>query len=161
MELGLSRRSFLRVSAAASALNWSRVKSFASSGKSSTIAAPERRKEPGRLFSSGLEGSQWNTFQAAWYAKDVSGICYRTKAAGYFTCYVDKLYPCSGMPLGGIDTGALYLEPSGVLGYTSIFNHLTPIGDPLNVPYMGVASSGENELNAGGATANPFPSVKV
>ena len=140
MGLGLSRRSFLRVSAAASALSWSRIKSFASSGKSSAVAAPERRKEPGRLFSSGLEGSQWNTFQAAGYAKDVSGICYRTKAAGYFTCYVDKLYPCSGMPLGGIDTGALYLEPSGVLDYTSIFNHLTPIGGPLK-------PGNEDELN--------------
>ena len=89
-----------------------------------------------------MEGPQWNTFQAAGYAKEVSGICYRTKAAGYFTCYVDKLYPCSGMPLGGVDTGALYLEPSGVLGYTSIFNHLTPIGGPLNIPYMGLASGG-------------------
>jgi len=34
---------------------------------------------------------------------------------------VEKPLPCSGMPLGGIDTGALYLEPSGVLGYSSIF----------------------------------------
>ena len=140
----LSRRSFLRVSAAASALNWSRIKSFASSGNSSLVAAPERKKESNRLFSSDLQGSQWSTFQAAGYAKDVSGICYRTKAAGYFTCYVDRLYPCSGMPLGGIDTGALYLEPSGVLGYTSIFNHLTPIGGPLNVPYMGLASGGRS-----------------
>ena len=84
MGLGLSRRSFLRVSAAASALTWSRVKSFASRGNASAVAAPERRKEPGRLFSSGLKGSQWNTFQAAGYAKDVSGICYRTKVSRLF-----------------------------------------------------------------------------
>jgi hypothetical protein len=37
MGLGLSRRSFLRVSAAASALNWSRIKSFASSGQGCLI----------------------------------------------------------------------------------------------------------------------------
>ena len=154
MELGLSRRSFLRVSAAISALSWSRVKGFASRGNSSAAAAPERRKEPDRLFSSGLAGSQWNTFQAAGYAKDVSGICYRTKTAGYFTCYVDKLYPCSGMPLGSIDTGALYLEPSGVLGYTSIFNHLTPIGGPLNVPYLGVASGGRSWVCGTAQTKN-------
>ena len=113
-----------------------------------------KEKTTGRLFPSGLKGSQWNTFQAAGYAKDVSGICYRTKTAGYFTCYVDKLYPCSGMPLGGIDTGALYLEPSGVLGYTSIFNHLTPIGGPLNVPYLGVASGGRSWVCGTAQTKN-------
>jgi hypothetical protein len=154
MAFGLSRRSFLRVSAAASALTWSRVMSFATSRNSSAVAVPDRKKEPGRLFPSGLKGSQWNTFQAAGYEKDVSGICYRTKAAGYFTCYVDKLYPCSGMPLGGIDTGALYLEPSGVLGYSSIFNHLTPIGGPLNVPYMGVASGGRSWVCGTSQTKN-------
>ena len=73
----------------------------------------------------------------------MSGICYRTKPEGYFGLYIDKPLPVSGMPLGGIDTGALYLEPSGQLGYTSIFNHLTPIGGPLNTPYLGVAMGGQ------------------
>ena len=99
-------------------------------------------KEPDRLFSPGLKGAEWNTFSAAGYAKPVSGICYRTKPEGYFGLYIDKPLPVSGMPLGGIDTGALYLEPSGQLGYTSIFNHLTPIGGPLNTPYLGVAMGG-------------------
>jgi uncharacterized protein (DUF608 family) len=130
----------MQASAAAGALAWTRLKNFAAPGSAPAHSAPGSGEKLTRLFSSGLEGSQWSTFQAAGFTKDVSGICYRTKHAGYFTCYVDKAYPCSGMPLGGIDTGALYLEPSGVLGYTSIFNHITPIGGPLNTPYLAIAS---------------------
>jgi uncharacterized protein (DUF608 family) len=154
MAFGFSRRNFLRVAGAAGTLNWSRLKSF---GSTAQAKAPEPRpaKEPlNRLFSPGLEGNQWNTFQARGYAHDVSGICYSTKTAGYFTCYVDKPFPCSGMPLGGVDTGALYLEPSGSLGYTSIFNHLTPIGGPLNVPYMGLASGGRSWVFGTAQTKN-------
>ena len=58
------------------------------------------------------------------------------------------------MPLGGIDTGALYLEPSGQLGYTSIFNHLTPVGGPLNTPYLGVAMGGKGYVCGTGQTKN-------
>ena len=154
MGFGFSRRNFLRVAAAAGTLNWSRLKSFGSQTGGATPAPEQGKKTLNRLFSPSLEGAQWNTFQAEGYAQDVSGICYRTKAAGYFTCYVDKPFPCSGMPLGGIDTGALYLEPSGVLGYTSIFNHLTPIGGPLNVPYMGLASGGRSWVFGTAQTKN-------
>jgi uncharacterized protein (DUF608 family) len=142
MGSGLSRRGFLRASAASGALRWLRLKGAATEASASAANAPDSKRQPNRLFAADLKGAQWNTFQAAGYAKEVSGICYRTKSAGYFSCYVDRPFPCSGMPLGGIDTGALYLEPSGVLGYSSIFNHLTPIGGPLNVPYMGLASGG-------------------
>ena len=43
MGLGLSRRSFLRVSAAASALTWSRIKSFASGA--THLRLPRRKGE--------------------------------------------------------------------------------------------------------------------
>ena len=134
----LSRRGFLRASAASGALRWLGFKGIAVEAGAPDAAAVDSKRQLNRLFAADLKGAQWNTFQAAGYAKEVSGICYRTKSAGYFSCYVDRPVSVSGMPLGGIDTGALYLEPSGVLGYTSIFNHLTPIGGPLNVPYMGL-----------------------
>jgi len=58
------------------------------------------------------------------------------------------------MPLGGVDTGALYLEPSGVLGYTSIFGHITPIGGPLNIPYLGLNVGGTTYVLTTGQTKN-------
>jgi len=154
MESELSRRDFLRLSAGASALTLNSVKSFAGTGAVSEAPVPMDPKEPDRLFSPGLKGAEWNTFSAAGYAKPVSGICYRTKPEGYFGLYIDKPLPVSGMPLGGIDTGALYLEPSGQLGYTSIFNHLTPIGGPLNTPYLGVAMGGRGWVFGTGQTKN-------
>ncbi len=150
----LSRRGFLRSSAAVGALFWPRLKGACADSIPSANEVVESKPQLNRLFAAGLKGAQWNTFKSAGYAKDVSGICYRTKTAGYFSCYVDRPLPCSGMPLGGIDTGALYLEPSGVLGYSSIFNHLTPIGGPLNIPYMGLASGGRTWVFGTAQTKN-------
>ena len=127
---------------------------FAGTGAVPEAPVPMDPKEPDRLFSPGLKGAEWNTFSAAGYAKPVSGICYRTKPEGYFGLYIDKPLPVSGMPLGGIDTGALYLEPSGQFGYTSIFNHLTPIGGPLNTPYLGIAMGGRGWVCGTGQTKN-------
>jgi uncharacterized protein (DUF608 family) len=154
MKSELSRRNFLRLSAGASALTVNGLKGFASTGAASETPVPMDPKEPDRLFSPGLKGAEWNTFHAAGYSKPVSGICYRTKPEGYFGLYIDKPLPVSGMPLGGIDTGALYLEPSGQLGYTSIFNHLTPVGGPLNTPYLGVAMGGKGYVCGTGQTKN-------
>ena len=150
----ISRRGFLQSSAAVGALLWTRLKGVRADSIPSATEVPESKPQPNRLFAPGLKGARWSTFRADGYAKDVSGICYRTKAAGYFSCYVDRPLPCSGMPLGGIDTGALYLEPSGVLGYSSIFNHLTPIGGPLNVPYMGLTSGGRTWVFGTAQTKN-------
>ena len=154
MKIGLSRRAFLLLSAGMNALSWSGLKSFAGMGGAAETPMPADAKESNRLFSPGLKGGEWNTFNAAGYRKPVSGICYRTKPPGYFGLYIDKPLPVSGMPLGGIDTGALYLEPSGLLGYTSIFNHLTPVGGPLNTPYLGIASGGRAWIFGTGQTKN-------
>lgn len=154
MESELSRRDFLRLSAGASALTLNGAQSFAEKGAVSEATVPMDPIDPDRLFSPGLKGAQWNTFSAVGYAKPVSGICYRTKPEGYFGLYIDKPLPVSGMPLGGIDTGALYLEPSGQFGYTSIFNHLTPIGGPLNTPYLAVAMNGRAWVCGTGQTKN-------
>lgn len=151
MDTELSRRNFLRLSGAGIL---DRLGAHAGSEPAQASVEAEISKLHGRLFSPGLKGAQWNTFAAAGYSRPVSGICYRTTPAGYFGLYVARPSPVSGMPLGSIDTGALYLEPSGVLGYTSIFNHLTPIGGPLNTPYLGVASGGRAWVCSTGQTKN-------
>ena len=165
MKIGLSRRAFLLFSAGVNALTWNGLKSFAGMGGSAEPAPPADAKKTNRLFSPGLKGAEWNTFNAAGYPKPVSGICYRTKPPGYFGLYIDKPLPVSGMPLGGIDTGALYLEPSGLLGYTSIFNHLTPVGGPLNTPYLAIASGGRAWIFGTGQTkhyaGNNRPSLGI
>ena len=154
MKLELTRRNFLRLAAGAGALTVNGRRGFARTEEESVAPVPMDPKEPDRLFSPGLKGAQWNTFRAAGYSKPVTGICYRTKPPGYFGLYIDRPLPASGMPLGGIDTGALYLEPSGTLGYTSIFNSLTPIGGPLNRPYLAVVSGGRAWVFGTGQTKN-------
>ena len=154
MNTELSRRKFLAISAGASALTLNGLNGFSGTGAVPELPVPMDPKEPDRLFPPGLKGAEWNTFNAAGYAKPVSGICYRTKPEGYFGLYIDRPLPVSGMPLGGIDTGALYLEPSGQLGYSSIFNHLTPIGGPLNTPYLALAMSGRAWVCGTGQTKN-------
>jgi len=149
-----SRRRFLQTSAGTLAIAAGRLRGWASNGDSATNAAAGDPAPPSRLFPADLADAQWSTFRAAGYAKPVAGICYRTHAVSYFSSYVDRPRPASGMPLGGIDTGALYLEPSGVLGYSSIFNHLTPIGGPLNTPYLGISAGGAAQVFATGQTKN-------
>jgi uncharacterized protein (DUF608 family) len=158
MKSELSRRQFLRLSGCASALSVANLDEFADRARAAETPARGERdftsKHSSRLFPEGLKGAQWNTFRAAGYSKPVTGICYRTKPPGYFGLYIERPFPVSGMPLGGIDTGALYLEPSGVLGYTSIFNHLTPVGGPLNTPYLGIVTGGRAWVLGTGQTKN-------
>jgi len=153
-KLEITRRNFLRLSAGGSALAADGLAGFAGDRRTAEASAPVRGNLDHRLFSPGLQGAQWSTFAAAGYSAPVSGICYRTKPAGYFGLYIDRPLPVSGVPLGGIDTGALYLEPSGTLGYTSIFNHLTPMGGPLNTPYLGIVIGGRAWVLGTGQTKN-------
>ncbi len=84
--------------------------------------------DAGRLFPADLPEAQWVDFQASGFAKDVTGIIYRGDP-----------YPISGVPLGGIGCGCIDLDPAGTFGYSSIFNHLTPRGGPLNMPFLGMS----------------------
>jgi hypothetical protein len=69
----------------------------------------------------------------------VTGIVYRQLLASWSQFGAGPgIRPVSGVPLGGVDTGALYVEASGAFGYSSIFNHYTPQGGPLNTPYLGL-----------------------
>src|ERR1017187_3455313 len=71
------------------------------------------------IFPTGLPEASWQTFQAAGYSKPVTGIIYRGKPR-----------PICGVPMGGVGTGCIDVEASGMFGYSSIFNHLTPRGGP-------------------------------
>jgi uncharacterized protein (DUF608 family) len=62
----------------------------------------------------------------------------------------------NGMPLGGIDTGCLDLETTGLLGYVTIFNSLAPRRGPLNVPFLGLQVEGRTYVLA----AHGMPGVE-
>jgi uncharacterized protein (DUF608 family) len=151
--LNSTRRRFLQATAAAS-LGWSKLKSFAGINASPVPLPANAAGAPARLFPADLKDSAWNEFGAAGFAKPVSGILYRTKAISYFSAYMDRPKPASGMPLGGVDTGGLYLEPSGVWGYSSIFGAITPAGGPVNTPYLGLHVGGTTWVMTTGQTKN-------
>jgi len=72
----------------------------------------------------------------------VTGIVYRSLDKWAFEDE-ERPRPVSGVPLGGIDTGGLYIEGSGTFGYSSIFNHYCPTGGPLNTPCLGIGLGGK------------------
>lgn len=80
------------------------------------------------LFPAGLPLREFVEFAADGYEAQVTGVIYSGDAP-----------PVSGMPLGGVDTGCLDVEASGLLGFCTIFNSLVPRRGPLNLPFMGVA----------------------
>ena len=63
------------------------------------------------LFPTDLPGGKWVSFQAAGFETPVSGVIYRTGNP-----------PCCGVPLGGISTGCLDIDPIGTIGFCTIFN---------------------------------------
>jgi len=74
----------------------------------------------------------WTRFRSPGYACDVAGHLHR-----------DSLNPAvCGMPLGGIGTGCLDLETSGLWGYNTVFNSLAPRGGPMNRPALGLSVDG-------------------
>ena len=81
-----------------------------------------------RLFPPHLLHARWRTYHAAGYAHPVTGIVYRGDPR-----------PTCGMPLGGLDTGCIDLEPNGMFGYSTIFNHLVEPRALLNLPMLGLA----------------------
>jgi uncharacterized protein (DUF608 family) len=48
----------------------------------------------------------------------------------------------NGMALGGVDTGCIDLETSGLLGYCTIFNTHVPRRGPINLPLLGLSVGG-------------------
>ena len=81
-----------------------------------------------KLFPTDLPTMEWTEFAAAGFSAPVTGAIHRGSRP-----------PSCGMPLGGIDTGCLDLGPSGLLGFSSIFNALYPRRGPLGVPFLGLS----------------------
>jgi uncharacterized protein (DUF608 family) len=101
---------------------------------SATPSAAEGSSEPvvPSLFPTNLPDSQWVQFPAAGFSRPVTGVIYR------------KAQPATnGMPLGGIDTGCIDLETSGLFGYCTIFNSHVPRRGPLNLPFLGLSVGGQ------------------
>ena len=86
-----------------------------------------------RLFPPHLLHARWRTFETAGYTRPVTGIVYRGEPR-----------PTCGMPLGGLDTGCIDVEPNGMFGYNTIFNHLAEPRALLNLPMLGLACRGED-----------------
>src|SRR2546427_6054864 len=84
------------------------------------------------LFPTDLTNRQWLQFGALGFRKPVSGVVYRLG---------NKV--TNGMALGGIDTGCLDLETSGLLGYLTLFNTHVPRRGPLNLPLLGLSMGGK------------------
>ncbi|MGD2159466.1 MAG: hypothetical protein PVG32_21495, partial [Anaerolineales bacterium] len=76
-----------------------------------------------RFFPPYLRHATWRKFEAQGYSKPVTGVIYRGDPR-----------PTCGVPLGGLDTGCIDIEPNGMLGYSTIFNHLINPRLLLNLP---------------------------
>ncbi len=95
----------------------------------------------GELFDAQAPIRQWAQFAAEGYAHPVSGIVFSDS---------DEI--CAGMPLGGVGTGCLDVETTGVLGFSSIFFPSVKI-DPtpyqtlrnaqLLTPFLGFSVAGK------------------
>jgi uncharacterized protein (DUF608 family) len=91
----------------------------------------------GRYFPANLLHAAWQEFPAAGYHHPVTGVIYRGIPR-----------PTCGMPLGGLDTGCLDLEATGMLGYSTIFNHLAESRHLYNEPFAGLSVNGQTCLLA-------------
>lgn len=99
---------------------------------------PERADA--ELFDAKTPTRKWAEFPAEGYKVPVSGIVFTGQ---------DKI--CAGMPLGGLGTGCLDIETTGVLGFSSVFFPSVMV-DPtpyqtlrnaqLLTPFLGIAVGG-------------------
>lgn len=89
------------------------------------------------LFAAKTPVREWAEFSAKSYSKPVSGIIFSDR---------DEI--CAGMPLGGLGTGCLDIETTGVLGFSSIFfpslmveptPYQTLRNAQLLTPFLGIA----------------------
>ena len=102
------------------------------SSTAAAIAAPlAAEARPRRLFPTDLPAGQWTEFEADGFTHKVAGVVYRRAKPA-----------TNGMPLGGVDTGCIDLETSGMWGYSTIFNSHAPRRGPINLPLVGLSLGG-------------------
>lgn len=85
-----------------------------------------------RLFPIDLPRQDWVHFAATGFEAPACGVVYRLE---------DTV--TNGLALGGIDTGCLDLETTGLLGYCTIFNTHVPRRGPINLPILGINVCGQ------------------
>ena len=101
------------------------------------------------LFDENAPTVKFSQFSTKGFSVPVCGVIY------------DSSHPtCCGMPLGGISTGCIDLETSGVLGFNSVFNSYpretienAPLGfyprkAQLLEPFLGISIDGKTTLLA-------------
>jgi hypothetical protein len=88
-----------------------------------------------RLFPTDLPGVEWVTFPAEGFPAHVTGVIHRTGKS-----------PCCGVPLGGISTGCVDIDPAGTIGFCSIFNGY-PRSPKLFAPFLGLAVDGGSPVS--------------
>jgi len=84
------------------------------------------------LFPLNTPGGEWREFRAAGFDAPVWGVVYWSG---------DRV--TNGMPVGGVDTGCLDLETTGLLGYCTLFNSHVPRRGPIGLPYLGLSVGGK------------------
>lgn len=94
--------------------------------------SPALRNGQQTLFPTALPSRDWVHFQAEGFREPVCGVIYR----------LEDIVTC-GMALGGVDTGCLDIETSGLWGYCTIFNTHIPRRGPLNLPVLGINVAGK------------------
>lgn len=97
-----------------------------------TAATPTPVDESERLFTTSLPSSEWVGMKAKGFTSPVTGVIYRRDTPAV-----------NGLALGGIDTGCLDLETSGLWGYCTIFNTHVPRRGPMNLPFLGLNVDGQ------------------
>lgn len=88
-----------------------------------------------RFFPRHIPHADWQEFSAEGFRHSVTGVVYRGEPR-----------PTCGMPVGGLDTGCLDIEPNGMLGYVTIFNELVAPRGLSNMPFMGYRTDGATRL---------------
>lgn len=76
-----------------------------------------------KLFPEDLRETEWTTFEAKGFSRPVAGVIYRTERPA-----------CCGVPLGGLGTGCLDIETTGVLGFSTILDQTSRRSLPLVGP---------------------------
>lgn len=108
------------------------------------------------LFEAGLPARKWVEFTAPGYAVPVSGAIFTAEQP-----------PCCGVPLGGLGTGCVDIDPRGVFGFNSLFNPggLHPVFEswhyprknPTLQPFLGIAVGGQTWVLAAPEMAGGEP----
>jgi len=88
--------------------------------------APANARD-GKFFPTDLPEREWSEFPASGFAHSVCGAIFRSGKP-----------PCCGVPLGGVSTGCLDIEATGVIGFNCLFDAF-PRKPQLLEPFLGLA----------------------